>query len=84
MPAVIDSLKSHSQFASHVEGNLKCISGTVEHLLTATSPQWPLFMVDSPCIDCSLKLSTMATCLQRPLSSVPKMAVVWRGSTVIH
>ena len=36
----------------------------------------PLFLADSPYIDSYLNLSTMATSLQPPLSSVPKVAVV--------
>ena len=35
-------------------------------------------MVDNPYIDPCLNLSTIATCLQWPLSSVPKVAIVER------
>ena len=35
-------------------------------------------MADSLYIDSCLNLSTLATCLQRPLSSVPKVAVTER------
>ena len=45
---------------------------------TATSLQLPLFWADSPYIDSCLNLFTTVASLQRPLSSVPKVAVVER------
>ena len=64
--------------------------GTVEPLLMATSPQQPLFLADSPYIDSCFDplyngqffwrtvhtLTLVLTSLQRPLSSVAKVAVV--------
>ena len=51
---------------------------TVEPPQTASSPRRPLFFADSPYIDSCLNLSTTVTSLQRPLSFVPKVAVVER------
>ena len=52
---------------------------TVKPPQTASSPRRPLFLADSPVnIDSSLNLSTTVTSLQRPLSFVPKVAVVER------
>ena len=52
------------------------VTNTVQPPLTATSLQWPLFFVPA-----DKKIHTLIlvkTSLQRPLSSVPKVAVVWR------
>ena len=40
---------------------LGLVLGTVKPPLAATSLQWPLFLADSPYIDCCLNLSTTAT-----------------------
>ena len=69
---------------------------TVEPPLTTTSLQQPLFLADSPYTDSCLNLSTTATfladshkltlvktSLQRPLSSVSKVAVVERFNCIL-
>ena len=46
-------------------------TSTNNHLSTMAT-----FLMDSPYIDSCLNLSTTATSLQRPLSSIPKVALV--------
>ena len=47
-------------------------------------PTTAIFLADIPYIDSCLNLSTTATSLQRPLSSVPKVAVVERLNCIGH
>ena len=54
------------------------VLSTVETPLTATSLQWPFFRADKSYTDSCLNLSTMATSLQRWLSSVPMVAIMNR------
>lgn len=69
----------------NIEQNLSvlCVKHSICELATvshgrATSLQGPVFLADSPYVDCCFNLSTAATSLQWQLSSVPRVAVVER------